>query len=104
MADRDKTNDSFSDRTERAADAAFRRHDEPATTGDVVGEATGGVAGAAAGAALGSLGGPIGTIIGGLAGAVGGWWTGRAVSEAASTFNDEDDAYYRSHYESSSRS
>jgi uncharacterized protein (TIGR02271 family) len=67
----------------------------------VVGGATGGVAGAATGAALGSLGGPIGTIIGGLAGAVGGWWSGRAISEAASTFNDEDDAFYRSHYESS---
>ena len=68
------------------------------TTGDVVGEVTGGVAGAATGAALGSLGGPIGTLIGALAGAVGGWWSGRAISEAASTFTDDDESYYRTHY------
>ena len=92
------------DKTERAADNAFRvRHDEPATTGDRIGEATGGVAGAATGAALGSLGGPLGTVIGGIAGAVGGWWTGRAVSEAASTFSDDDDQYYRSQFGSSQR-
>ncbi len=69
------------------------------TTGDVVGETTGGLAGAATGAALGSLGGPIGTIIGGIAGAASGWWTGRAVSEAASSF-DNDDQYYRDQYTS----
>ena len=116
MADdnRDFRNDAFRDdardardvsdatrsRAGRAADRALGAHDEPATTGDVVGEATGGVAGAAAGAAIGSLGGPIGTIIGGIAGAVGGWWSGRAISEAASAYTEDDDAYYRSRYQS----
>ena len=100
MAHRDDNLDRTSSKARNAADAAFRKHDEPATTGDRVGEATGGVAGAATGAAIGSLGGPIGTIFGGIAGAVGGWWTGRAVSEAASSFSDEDDQYYRTHFES----
>ena len=103
MANRDdfSTNDSLSGKkTSRAADGSLNVHGTADTTGDVVGGATGGVAGAATGAALGSLGGPIGTIIGGLAGAVGGWWSGRAISEAATTFNDEDDAYYKSHFES----
>jgi uncharacterized protein (TIGR02271 family) len=108
MTDRDRNYDSArdddarfaGDRTGRAADKAFGSHDEPATTGDVVGEATGGIAGAATGAAIGSLGGPIGTIIGGIAGAVGGWWAGRAISEAASTYTEDDDAYYRSQFES----
>jgi uncharacterized protein (TIGR02271 family) len=95
------SNHDLGDKTERAADNAFRvSHDEPASTGDRIGEATGGVAGAATGAALGSLGGPIGTVIGGIAGAVGGWWTGRAVSEAASTFDENDDEYYRSQFSS----
>ncbi len=95
MADNyDKTAGST---TGRAINRAVGSHDEPSTTGDVVGETTGGLAGAATGAALGSLGGPIGTIIGGIAGLAGGWWTGRAVSEAASTF-DNDDTYYRDQY------
>jgi len=100
----DRTDDrisgaSASGKVRRAADAALHNHDEPADLGDRVGEATGGVAGAATGAAIGSLGGPIGTIIGGIAGAVGGWWAGRAVSEAAESFTDEDDSYYRRHFE-----
>ena len=102
----DSFDDTLGDKAHRAknkagdaADAAIRRHDEPATTGDVVGDATGGLAGAATGAAIGSLGGPIGTIIGGIAGAVGGWWSGRAISEAASTFTDDDDKYYRQHFD-----
>jgi hypothetical protein len=65
-----------------------------------MGEATGGLAGAATGAALGSLAGPIGTIIGGIAGAAGGWWSGRAISEASSHYTEDDDAYYRSQFES----
>jgi uncharacterized protein (TIGR02271 family) len=109
MANRDddlkRSTRNLGDKTERAADNAFRtHHDEPATTGDRIGEATGGVAGAATGAALGSLGGPIGTVIGGIAGAVGGWWTGRAVSEAASTFDESDDEYYRTQFGSSQSS
>ena len=104
MAHRDdyNTNDSLTGKTSRAADGSANVHGVADTTGDVVGGTTGGVAGAATGAALGSLGGPIGTIIGGLAGAVGGWWSGRAISEAASTFNDDDDAHYQSHFQSTS--
>jgi len=108
MADRDRNlgdrlDDNLSStgsRAGRAADKALGPHDEPATTGDVVAETTGGLAGAATGAAIGSLGGPIGTVIGALAGAVGGWWSGRAISEAASTFTNDDDAYYRSQFNS----
>ncbi|HEY0776568.1 MAG TPA: YsnF/AvaK domain-containing protein [Gemmatirosa sp.] len=98
MAD-NYNNSSLGNKASTAADRALGSHDGPSTTGDVVGETTGGLAGAATGAALGSLGGPLGTIIGGIAGAAGGWWTGRAVSEAASTF-DNDDPYYRNQYAS----
>jgi uncharacterized protein (TIGR02271 family) len=98
------TGHSLGDKTERAADNALRlNHDEPASTGDVVGETVGGLSGAATGAALGSLGGPIGTIIGGIAGAATGWWSGRAVSEAASTFDNDED-FYRNHHTSSASS
>lgn len=67
--------------------------------GDEIGEAVGGISGVLTGAALGSLGGPVGTIIGGIAGAVSGWWAGRAISDAASHATDEDDAYYRTHFD-----
>ena len=96
------TGNTLGDKTQRAADKALGSHDEPTTTGDVVGETVGGLSGAATGAALGSLGGPIGTIIGGIAGAATGWWTGRAVSEAASSFDGDED-YYRSQYSSSAK-
>ena len=78
------------------------RDDDP-TTADYVGEAAGGISGGLAGAAIGSLGGPVGTLIGGLAGVIGGWWAGRSIAEAAKDYGDEDDRYYRSHYESSTR-
>ena len=78
------------------------RGDEP-TTADYVGEAAGGISGGLAGAAIGSLGGPVGTLVGGLAGVIGGWWAGRSIAEAAKDYGDEDDRYYRSHYESGSR-
>lgn len=86
-------------RTDRAVDKALGSHDEPTTTGDAVGETVGGLSGVATGAALGSLGGPIGTIIGGIAGGITGWWSGRAVSEAASAYDGEDE-YYRGHHAS----
>lgn len=70
------------------------------TTSDAVGAGAGGLVGAAAGATVGSLAGPIGTIIGGLAGAVGGWWSGRAVAEATTSYTDDDDRYYQTHYAS----
>ena len=84
---------------DHAVDRSLGPHDGPTTTGDAVGETVGGLSGIATGAALGSLGGPIGTIIGGIAGAAAGWWTGRAVSEAASTYDHEDE-YYRGHHTS----
>jgi len=76
---------------------------DDATTSDYVGEAAGGISGGIAGAAIGSIGGPVGTLIGGLAGVVGGWWAGRSIAEAAKDYGAEDDRYYRTHYETSSR-
>ena len=99
MAINDNRNSSLGNKASNAADKALGSHNEPATTGDVVGESVGGLSGAATGAALGSLGGPIGTIIGGIAGAATGWWTGRAVSEAASSFDNDED-YYRTQHSS----
>lgn len=80
------------------ADTGPRRDD--INPGDEIGEAVGGISGVLTGAALGSLGGPIGTIIGGIAGAVSGWWAGRAISEAASHATNDDDEYYRTHFDS----
>lgn len=71
---------------------------EPSHT-DELGEGVGGIGGVLTGAALGSAGGPIGTLIGGIAGAVGGWWAGRSISEAAAHYTEDDDKYYRGHYE-----
>jgi hypothetical protein len=77
--------------------------DDDNVAGNLIGETVGGVSGIAAGMALGSLGGPVGAIIGGLAGAIGGWWSGRAIAEAAHNYTEADDAAYRTHYETSSR-
>src|SRR5687767_14347549 len=85
---------------DRDVTASPVRDDEP-TTANYVGEAAGGISGGLAGAAIGSIGGPIGTLIGGLAGVVGGWWAGRSIAEAAKDYGDEDDRYYRTHYETS---
>ncbi|MEP6999998.1 MAG: hypothetical protein ABI969_05950 [bacterium] len=101
MDDRDKINDSTDSRIELAKDKALGSHDSNPSHVDEAGEAVGGIGGVLAGAAIGSLAGPIGTVIGGIAGAMGGWWSGRAVTEAASTVSSNDDEYYRSHYESS---
>ena len=61
--------------------------------------AIGGAGGAAVGAGIGTLvAGPVGTAIGAIAGAVGGWWAGHATT-VASDFKQEDDEYYRKHYE-----
>ena len=83
---------------ERAAGARGRGDAPPA---EVVGEVVGGVSGLATGAALGALGGPIGSVIGAIAGAATGWWSGRAVSDAAASF-DDDEEYYRQHFASTS--
>jgi hypothetical protein len=105
-----------SDRTERAADKVERasvrakdslasdnvvHHDDQPSAGDQVGEAAGGISGVLAGAAIGSIVGPIGTVIGGIAGAIGGWWTGRAIAEAAANFSHADDVQFRTSYEGS---
>jgi hypothetical protein len=60
----------------------------------------GGLGGAAAGAAIGAMAGPVGAVIGGLAGAVGGWWAGKGIADATSSFDSKEEEYYRSHYES----
>ena len=60
----------------------------------------GGLGGAAAGAAIGAMAGPVGAVIGGLAGAVGGWWAGKGIADATRSFDEKEDAYYRSHFES----
>ncbi len=94
--------DSTDGRIERAKDSALGKHDSNPSHLDEAGEAVGGIGGVLTGAAVGSVAGPIGTIIGGIAGAMGGWWAGRAVTEAASKLTPDDDNYYRGHYESSS--
>jgi hypothetical protein len=94
-------NDSTDGRIERAKDKALGMHDDNPSVADQVGEGVGSIGGMVAGATIGTVAGPIGTLIGGIAGAVGGWWTGRAVSEAAEALTTDDDNYYRSHYESS---
>lgn len=104
MTDRAEALDSTDGRMERAKDNALGKHDDHPGVADHIGEAAGGITGVTAGAAAGSLAGPVGTLIGGIAGAMVGWWTGRAVAEAATTISEEDDHYYRKHFESSPNS
>ncbi len=75
--------------------------DETVTAGKLASEGVGGAAAGAAGAAIGSLAGPIGLFVGGLAGVIGGWWAGKAAAEAAGSYSDADDRFYRESYESS---
>lgn len=96
---RDNIPDSTDGKLERAKDKALGKHDDNPGVADHIGEAAGGISGVAAGAAIGSIGGPIGTVIGGIAGAMGGWWTGRAVAEAATAVTTDDEKYYRAHYD-----
>lgn len=101
MAYDDRVPDTFDSKGERVRDKALGKHDDHPGVADHVGEAAGGVTGVLAGAAVGSAVGPVGTIIGGILGAMGGWWSGRAVAEAATAITTDDDLYYRSNYESS---
>lgn len=101
MDNRDRM-DSTDGKVERAKDAALGKHDSNPSHVDEAGEAAGGIGGVLAGAAIGSVAGPVGTLIGGIAGAVGGWWSGRAVTEAASKLTTDDDSYYKKSYEGSS--
>jgi hypothetical protein len=99
MNDRNDLPGASDGKLERAKDKALGKHDDNPGVADHVGEAAGGIGGVLAGAAAGSVVGPVGTVIGGIAGAMGGWWTGRAVAEAATAVTTEDDNYYRKHYE-----
>ena len=101
MTDLNRGQDLPDSRVERVKDKALGKHDDNPGVADHVGEAAGGISGVVAGAAIGSVVGPIGTIIGGIVGAMGGWWTGRAVAEAATAITPGDDVYYRRHFESS---
>jgi hypothetical protein len=101
MAYDDRVPDTADSKTERVKDKALGKHDDDPGVADHVGEAAGGISGVVAGAAVGSAIGPVGTVIGGILGAMGGWWSGRAIAEAATAITTEDDRYYRRHYESS---
>ena len=68
-------------------------------TADHVGQAAGGITGVVAGAAIGSSAGPVGTLLGGIAGAIGGWWSGRALAEAAEDITEADEQFYREDFE-----
>ena len=68
-------------------------------TADHVGQAAGGITGVVAGAAIGSSAGPIGTLLGGIAGAIGGWWSGRALAEAAEDITEVDEQFYREDFD-----
>lgn len=50
---------------------------------DYLAQAAGGVLGVIIGTILGAAAGPVGIVVGGIAGAVSGWWSGRAIVEAA---------------------
>lgn len=102
MVERDERagSTSIDGRLERAKEAALGPHTGEPSLGDEVGEATGGIAGVLLGAGIGSSAGPVGTLLGGIAGAIGGWWTGRAIAEAAEKLSADDDQEFRSHYES----
>ena len=100
MTDLNRTPETGDTRADRVKDKALGLHDDHPGVADHVGEGVGGISGVVAGAAVGSAVGPIGTIIGGIVGAMGGWWTGRAVAEAATAITPADDTYYRRHFDS----
>src|SRR6185503_17029757 len=90
-SDGQKTADrgSIDGRLEQVKDAALGAHDRNPSVADEIGEAAGGIAGVLLGAGIGLSAGPVGTLIGGIAGAIGGWWTGRAIAEAAEKLTHE---------------
>ncbi len=102
MAYENRGPDTADSKGERVKEKALGKHDDNPGVADHVGEAAGGVSGVLAGAAIGSAVGPVGTVIGGILGAMGGWWSGRAVAEAATAVTTDDDRYYRTHFGSSS--
>jgi hypothetical protein len=102
MAYEERMPDTANSKAERVKNQALGKHDDHPGVADHAGEAAGGISGVVAGAAIGSAVGPVGTVIGGILGAMGGWWSGRAVAEAATAVTTDDDNYYRKNYESSS--
>jgi hypothetical protein len=66
---------------------------------DHIGQAAGGITGVVAGAAIGVTAGPVGVLLGGIAGAIGGWWSGRAIAEAAEDITAADEQFYREDYQ-----
>jgi hypothetical protein len=90
---------SLDGRIEQVKDAALGAHHGPPSRVDEIGEAAGGISGTLLGAGIGAPAGPIGALIGGIAGALGGWWAGRAVTEAAERLTEDDETYFRQHYE-----
>lgn len=71
----------------------------PPSTADRIGQAAGGITGVVAGAAIGATAGPAGILLGGIAGAIGGWWSGRAIAEAAEDITDAEERFYRDDFE-----
>lgn len=74
-------------------------HPNPPSTADHIGQAAGGITGVVAGAAIGATAGPVGVLLGGIAGAIGGWWSGRAIAEAAEDITEADEQFYREDFE-----
>lgn len=76
-------------------------HDDinPPSTADRIGQAAGGITGVVAGAAIGATAGPVGMLLGGIAGAIGGWWSGRAIAEAAEDITEAEERFYREDFE-----
>ena len=72
---------------------------ENPSTADHIGQAAGGITGVVAGAAIGATAGPVGVLLGGIAGAIGGWWSGRAIAEAAEDITEADEKFYREDYD-----
>lgn len=101
MTDRNRVPGTTDAKVDNVKGKALGKHDSNPGVADHVGEAAGGISGVVAGAAVGSVIGPVGTIIGGIVGAMGGWWSGRAVAEAATAITADDEGYYKKHYESS---
>ena len=74
-------------------------NDSVPSTADHIGQAAGGITGVVAGAAIGATAGPVGILLGGIAGAIGGWWSGRAIAEAARDITEADEQFYREDFE-----
>ena len=79
--------------------ASMNDNDSAPSTADHIGQAAGGITGVVAGAAIGLTAGPVGILLGGIAGAIGGWWSGRAIAEAAENISEADEQFYRADFD-----